>query len=174
MPIVRDRDYTVRLQRRMEPTSQRYEVAFATANEAGPPPDKHHIRVPTIRGRWLIEPGPDGKGSRVRYEVFSDPGGVLPSWLLNRVQSECGGETRPRDAPAHPGEGQPEVARRRPDGRGGLIARRACQTWYKHRGAPGLACGVRVAPAGDHDHSIRGGANGPCVFSMSPCLGHSA
>jgi Polyketide cyclase / dehydrase and lipid transport len=88
MPLVRDRDYTVRLRRRVDLESQRYEVAFVTANEAGPLPDKNHIRVPTIRGRWLIEPGPDGKGATVRYEVFGDPGGVLPAWLLNRVQSE--------------------------------------------------------------------------------------
>ena len=78
MPLAKDRDYTVRLQKRVDADAQRYEVAFATANDAGPPPDKNHIRVPSIRGRWLIELGPDGKGSRVRYEVFSDPGGALP------------------------------------------------------------------------------------------------
>jgi hypothetical protein len=88
MPLVRDRDYTVRLRKRVDLESQRYEVSFVTANDAGPPPDKHHVRVPAIRGRWLIEPGPDGKGATIRYEVFGDPGGVLPSWLLNRVQSE--------------------------------------------------------------------------------------
>ena len=89
IPLARDRDYTVRLQKRVDADAQRYEIAFATANDAGPPPDKHHIRVPSIRGRWLIEPGPDGKGSTVRYEVFSDPGGALPAWLLNRVQGDA-------------------------------------------------------------------------------------
>jgi ribosome-associated toxin RatA of RatAB toxin-antitoxin module len=89
IPLARDRDYTVRLQKRVDADAQRYEVAFATANDAGPPPDKRHVRVPSIRGRWLIEPGPDGKGSMVRYEVFSDPGGALPSWLLNRVQGDA-------------------------------------------------------------------------------------
>jgi hypothetical protein len=86
VPLARDRDYTVRLQRRVNPEAQRYEITFATANEAGPPPDGQHVRVRTIRGRWLVEPGPQGRGATLRYEVFTDPGGQLPSWLLNRVQ----------------------------------------------------------------------------------------
>lgn len=88
IPLARDRDYTVRLQKHVNADAQRYEIAFATANDVGPPPDKNHIRVPAIRGRWLIEPGPDGKGSTLRYEIFSNPGGAVPSWLLSRVQGE--------------------------------------------------------------------------------------
>ena len=89
IPLARDRDYTVRLQKRVDAAAHRYEVVFVTANDAGPPPDKNHVRVPSIRGRWLIEPGSGSKGSRVLYEVFSDPGGTLPSWLLNTVQGEA-------------------------------------------------------------------------------------
>jgi hypothetical protein len=89
VPLARDRDYTVRLQRRVDPEAHRYEIVFATANDSGPPPDKNHIRVPSIRGRWLIEPGPDGKGSAIRYEVLSEPGGSLPAWLVNQVQGDA-------------------------------------------------------------------------------------
>jgi hypothetical protein len=92
IPLARDRDYTVRLQKRVDADAQRYEIAFATANDAGPPPNQQHIRVASIRGRWLIEPGPGGKGSTLRYEVFSDPGGALPVWLLNRVQGDAVGK----------------------------------------------------------------------------------
>src|SRR5262245_22009722 len=91
IPLARDRGYTVRLQKRVDADAQRSEAAFATAQDGGPPPDKNHIRVRAIRGRWLIEPGPDGKGATLRYEVFSDPGGALPSWLLNSVQGEAVG-----------------------------------------------------------------------------------
>jgi hypothetical protein len=36
-----------------------------------------------------VEPGRDGKGSRVRYEVLSEPGGAIPSWIANRIQGEA-------------------------------------------------------------------------------------
>jgi ribosome-associated toxin RatA of RatAB toxin-antitoxin module len=89
VPLVKDRDYTVRLQRRVNPDAQRYEVVFKTANEAGPPPDKSHVRINNIQGRWLVEPGADGKGAKVSYEVLSEPGGAIPTWLVNRVQGEA-------------------------------------------------------------------------------------
>lgn len=88
-PMVQDRDYTVRLEKRVDPSARRYEILFATANELGAPPDPKHFRISTIRGRWLVEPGPGGAGSRLRYELFSDPGGSLPAWLVNRGQSEA-------------------------------------------------------------------------------------
>jgi ribosome-associated toxin RatA of RatAB toxin-antitoxin module len=86
VPLARDRDYTVRIRRRMDPTSQRYEISFATANDAGPPPDGHHVRVASIHGSWTVEPATDGKGSVVRYDVQSEPGGALPAWIVNRAQ----------------------------------------------------------------------------------------
>ncbi|MGH7335867.1 MAG: START domain-containing protein [Candidatus Rokuibacteriota bacterium] len=89
VPLARDRDYTVRLRKRVDQEAQRYEVVFAIANEAGPPPDGSHVRVAHIRGRWLIEPGRDGTGARVIYEVLSEPGGAIPSWVANRVQGEA-------------------------------------------------------------------------------------
>jgi hypothetical protein len=89
VPLARDRDYTVRLHRRVDAETQRYEIVFATANEAGPPPDRYHVRVRTIRGHWLVEPGPDGRGSTLRYEVLTDPGGQLPTWVVNRVQGSA-------------------------------------------------------------------------------------
>lgn len=89
VPLARDRDYTVRLQKRIDQEAQRYQVVFAIANEAGPPPDKGHVRVAEIRGRWLIEPGRDGKGARVSYEVLSEPGGAIPPGVANRVQGEA-------------------------------------------------------------------------------------
>ncbi len=89
VPLARDRDYTVRLRKRVDPEAQRYEILFTTSNDSGPPPDRNHIRVPSIRGRWLIEPGLDGRGSTVRYEVLSEPGGSLPAWLVNQVQGDA-------------------------------------------------------------------------------------
>jgi ribosome-associated toxin RatA of RatAB toxin-antitoxin module len=89
VPLARDRDYTVHLQKRVDLEAGSYAILFATANEAGPPPDASHVRVKYIRGRWLIEPGREGQDARVTYEVLSDPGGALPAWLVNRTQGEA-------------------------------------------------------------------------------------
>jgi ribosome-associated toxin RatA of RatAB toxin-antitoxin module len=86
LPLVRDRDYTVRLRKRVDPALDRYEILIESANDAGPPPDGSYVRVTNIRGSWTVEAGPDGKGSVVRYELQSDPGGIIPAWLVNRTQ----------------------------------------------------------------------------------------
>ena len=86
VPLARDRDYTVRLRKRINAVAQRYEILFTSANDAGPPPDGRHVRVPRIQGSWTVEPGADGKGSLVRYDVRTEPGGAIPSWLANRAQ----------------------------------------------------------------------------------------
>jgi ribosome-associated toxin RatA of RatAB toxin-antitoxin module len=85
LPFVRDRDYTVRSRRRVDPATHRYEILIESANDAGPPPDGSHVRVTKIRGSWITEPGPDGKGSLVRYEMKSDPGGMIPAWVADRT-----------------------------------------------------------------------------------------
>jgi len=85
LPFVRDRDYTVRFRRRVDPAAHRYEIFIETANEAGPPPDGSHVRVTTIQGGWRTEPALDGKGSIVRYEMRTDPGGMIPAWLADRT-----------------------------------------------------------------------------------------
>ena len=89
VPMARDRDYTVRLQKRVDAAAQRYEIVFANANEAGPPPDGAHVRVRAIHGRWTVEPDADGKGSLVRYDLVTEPGGAIPTWVANRAQREA-------------------------------------------------------------------------------------
>ena len=85
LPFVRDRDYTVRFRRRVDPAAHRYEIFIESANEAGPPPDGSHVRVTNIQGGWRTEPGLDGKGSIVRYEMKTDPAGRIPAWLADHT-----------------------------------------------------------------------------------------
>jgi ribosome-associated toxin RatA of RatAB toxin-antitoxin module len=89
VPFARDRDYTVRIHKNVDREAQRYEVVFTNASDAGPPPDRNHVRVTHIHGGWLIEPGGDGKGTKVSYQVLSAPGGAIPSWIVNRAQTDA-------------------------------------------------------------------------------------
>jgi ribosome-associated toxin RatA of RatAB toxin-antitoxin module len=86
VPLLSDRDYTVRVRRRADPAAQRYEISFESDNAAGPPPDPHYVRVARIRGKWTVEPAPGSPGSLVRYQVQAEGGGSIPDWLANRAQ----------------------------------------------------------------------------------------
>jgi polyketide cyclase/dehydrase/lipid transport protein len=88
VPLAQDRDYTVRLQKRVDAAAQRYKILFATANEAGPPPDSHHVRVLRIHGSWTVEPDADGRGSLLRYDLLTEPGGAIPTWVANLAERE--------------------------------------------------------------------------------------
>ncbi|HVR29932.1 MAG TPA: START domain-containing protein, partial [Thermoanaerobaculia bacterium] len=39
--------------------------------------------VKDTRGHWLVEPWRGG--SRVTYVLWSDPGGAIPKWAINRA-----------------------------------------------------------------------------------------
>ncbi len=89
VPLARDRDYTVRLRKQVDAAAQRYGIRFETANDAGPPPDGSHIRVRKIEGSWSIRLGADGKGSVIRYDVQTEPGGAIPTFVTNLAQKEA-------------------------------------------------------------------------------------
>ncbi len=83
-PVVSDRDYTLRIYKVPHQDAQR-EVCFETVNHLGPPPEPHHVRIPMVRGRWLLSPAADG-GSDVTYTVYSEPGGSIPAFVIRGAQ----------------------------------------------------------------------------------------
>ncbi len=85
-PVVSDRDYTMRLRTRSL-GNDRHEMTFETSNAEGPPPDPHFVRIPAIRGRWLVEPEPGQPGSsHVTYQTYSEPGGSVPAFVIHGAQ----------------------------------------------------------------------------------------
>ena len=84
-PVVSDRDYTLLVRKVGDASSHRYQMTFETANQLGPPVDPKHVRIPAIRGRWLIEPAGTA-GSRLTYQSFSEPGGSIPAFMIHGAQ----------------------------------------------------------------------------------------
>ena len=69
-----DRHFTVRLvEERSKDGGYRFEFDYV----------KGSGNVEDTRGHWSIEPWKDG--SRVTYVLWSDPGGVVPMWAVNRA-----------------------------------------------------------------------------------------
>ncbi len=46
------------------------------------PEKDDYVRVPFLSAYWLLEPLSDGK-TQVTYQVHADPGGSVPTWLVN-------------------------------------------------------------------------------------------
>jgi ribosome-associated toxin RatA of RatAB toxin-antitoxin module len=88
MPLVRDRDYTVKVTAERDPATGRMQITFVSAPEDGPPAQDGYVRVTAIHGSWTLVPTRDG-GTLVTYVVSSDPGGALPAWLVNRAQRQA-------------------------------------------------------------------------------------
>jgi hypothetical protein len=88
VPVVTDRDYLMGVKLLQPATSGRCEVAFETRTDARYPPVADHVRIPNIRGSWLLLPTPDGQVS-IRYTVYSEPGGGLPAILARGGQRDA-------------------------------------------------------------------------------------
>ena len=95
--VVSDRDYTLRISWTRDPRTGVIEVPFGTMNELGPPPAPGHVRVPMIRGDWIITPvaadlaaGAErpATGAQITYLCYSDPGGSIPAFMARGAQQE--------------------------------------------------------------------------------------
>jgi hypothetical protein len=80
-PVVSDRDLTTRLHKVADPQKGIFEIRFESASDVGPPPDSHYVRLTKVHGAWHIE-SDGGGGSNVSYQVYSEPGGSVPAFLV--------------------------------------------------------------------------------------------
>ena len=88
--ILNDRDYTLRVRWTSRPGGGGliYSNTWEPANELGPSEKPGVLRVKICQGGWLLEP--DGAiKTRATYSIYTDSGGVIPSFLANKV-SEIG------------------------------------------------------------------------------------
>ncbi len=84
VPLVSDRDYTLRSQNAKwnGPEGPVFRIRWEPANEEGPAEKTGVARVSVCEGGWLLEP--DGAGAtRATYSIFTDSGGTLPPFIAN-------------------------------------------------------------------------------------------
>ncbi len=84
LPIVSDRDYTLRSkhQRWSGPDGPIYWIRWEPANDLGPAEKPGVQRVNVCEGGWLLEPN-DAGGTRAIYTIYTDSGGTIPPMLAN-------------------------------------------------------------------------------------------
>lgn len=54
---------------------------WAEQQHSAPPPGT--VRMPLLRGSWIVEPVADAR-SRVTYQIAVNPGGSIPRWMVRR------------------------------------------------------------------------------------------
>lgn len=84
VPFGRDRDTTLRITRTR--AGDGWEVVSTATPDDGPPPAAGYVRIRASRSVWRLVPGADG-GTDVSYQIRTDAGGLLPDWLVARIQN---------------------------------------------------------------------------------------
>jgi ribosome-associated toxin RatA of RatAB toxin-antitoxin module len=92
MPFISDRDYTIKIKDR---TYRRgdgtviYKKSWSPANQLGPKKKDGVVRLITNEGYWQFEPVDGGQRSRATYYLYTDPGGALPAFLINKANTSA-------------------------------------------------------------------------------------
>lgn len=81
-PVVADRDYTLGARAYEDHETLVFQQDFWLENAVGPAPQDGVVRVEVVQGRWILEPL-NPKRTRILYQLHTDPGGSIPSWLIN-------------------------------------------------------------------------------------------
>jgi len=88
VPVVKDRDLTVRVTRAASPDTGAYEITSVAAPDDGPPETRDHVRVRTSAARWNLTPAAGG-GTDVTYTIRADAGGLLPAWIVDTFERDA-------------------------------------------------------------------------------------
>ncbi len=86
VPLGRDRDTTLHITRTR--AGEGWEVVSTAVPDEGPPPTAGYVRVRDSRSVWRLVPRAEG-GTDVSYEIRTDAGGLLPGWIVARIQNSA-------------------------------------------------------------------------------------
>ena len=89
-PLASDRDYTLRIEEVSDwRDGKGYLRTRWSPSDKGPAKKKGMVRVETNDGSWTLEPIAGGKRTRGTYLLFTDPGGSLTTWIINKANSSA-------------------------------------------------------------------------------------
>ena len=80
---VSDRDSVNRAEIQIDSARHRVFIPFVGVTHPKVPPVKGVVRMPFVKGHWILTPVDHGKATMAEYQVHADPGGSIPDWLAN-------------------------------------------------------------------------------------------
>ena len=85
-PIVSRRDYTLRIVDESDWRGGRgYLRSRWSLSDKGPGPQEGCVRVPVNDGSWTLTPRHGGTKTYAIYDLFTDPGGSLTTFIINKA-----------------------------------------------------------------------------------------
>lgn len=90
-PFVDKRDYVIKLvdESKWEDGKGFLKVSWTADNAKAPKKPEDVVRVNINDGYWRLEPRDGGKKTFAVYYVYTDPGGSIPRWLVNKANSSA-------------------------------------------------------------------------------------
>jgi Polyketide cyclase / dehydrase and lipid transport len=86
-PLVDRRDYVIKLvdESQWKDGKGYLKVRWSTSNDRAPKLPDGVVRVSINDGYWKLEPRENGTKTFATYYLYTDPGGALPKWIVNRA-----------------------------------------------------------------------------------------
>lgn len=84
---VADRDSINRAELRVDLARHRVFLPFEAIDHPKVPPVHGAVRMPFLRGHWILQPVGSG-ATDVEYQVHANPGGSLPEWMSNMASKK--------------------------------------------------------------------------------------
>jgi hypothetical protein len=85
---VSDRDTVLSSEAVFDARTHEVRINFWSITHPKEPPVRGVVRMPSLRGHWILSPFNGGRATQVEYQVHADPGGSLPGWLVNMASKE--------------------------------------------------------------------------------------
>jgi len=90
---VSDRDSINKAEMLVQPEKHRVYLPFEAITYQKTPPVKGVVRMPFMKGHWVLTPVDGGRATEAEYQVWANPGGILPDWIANLASKTLPRET---------------------------------------------------------------------------------
>ncbi len=84
---ISDRDYLMHEVKNYDESERVFTIRYESVEDASTPIKGDHVRAIAYRTFWRLTML-DAQRTRVEVEVFTDPKGTLPAWLINLIQKD--------------------------------------------------------------------------------------
>lgn len=84
---ISDRDYVMQEEYIFDDSARVFTIEYTSVEDGAKPHQAEHVRATVYRTFWRLTMVDAGR-TKIEIEVFTDPKGSLPAWLINLIQKD--------------------------------------------------------------------------------------